>query len=84
MELWEDTSSALVADGSQSEYNKIVRDCDIFLLLAQNKVGQYTAEEFHNAHQQFLETGKPLIFTYFTPPSAIDEEGLGSLSTFLK
>ncbi|MEM9152768.1 MAG: NB-ARC domain-containing protein, partial [Cyanobacteria bacterium P01_F01_bin.3] len=84
LEIWEDTSSALAADGSQSEYNKIVRDCDIFLLLAQNKVGQYTAEEFKNAHQQFLDTGKPLIFTYFKPPSEIDARGLASVAAFLE
>ncbi|MEM9091264.1 MAG: NB-ARC domain-containing protein [Cyanobacteria bacterium P01_F01_bin.53] len=84
LEIWEDTSSALAADGSQSEYNKILRDCDIFLLLAQNKVGQYTVEEFHNAHQQFLETGKPLIFTYFKPPAVVDARGMASVVAFLE
>jgi len=35
--------------GSQSEYNKFVKDADLFVLPAYSKPGLYTDEEFENA-----------------------------------
>ena len=46
LELWEDFLDAMAPGGFQSEYNTALKDCDIFVLLAFNKVGKYTAEEF--------------------------------------
>jgi hypothetical protein len=46
LELWEDFLDAMAPGGLQSEYNTALKDCDIFVLLAFNKVGKYTAEEF--------------------------------------
>jgi hypothetical protein len=71
------------AGGLQSEYNKAIKDCDIFVLLAFNKVGKYTAEEFGSAFGQFSETQKPFIFTYFkTPHTTTNREDLKSLWAF--
>ena len=66
----------------QSEYNKAVKDCDIFVMLVQNKVGKYTAEEFGHAFGQFSATRKPFIFTYFRPPTTTEREDLQSLWRF--
>jgi hypothetical protein len=67
----------------QSEYNKAIKDCDLFVLLAFNKVGKYTAEEFGHAFGQFSETQKPFIFTYFkTPPTTTNREDLQNLWAF--
>ena len=49
----------------QDEYNKAIRQCDLFVMLFYTKVGQYTEEEFETAFGQFKATNKPLIFTYF-------------------
>ena len=49
----------------QDEYNRAIRNCDIFVSLFKTKTGKYTEEEFDVAHQTFQETGKPLIYTYF-------------------
>ncbi|MEN8447099.1 MAG: hypothetical protein ABG776_19035 [Cyanobacteria bacterium J06555_13] len=69
LDKWEDFSDAMSLEGLQGEYNRVVRDCDIFVLLVQNKVGQYTAEEFEQAYKQFAATGKkPLIFTSTLSP----------------
>ncbi|MEM9807413.1 MAG: hypothetical protein AAF959_19285, partial [Cyanobacteria bacterium P01_D01_bin.56] len=62
---WENFLDAMSSTRLQDEYNKAIRDCDIFVSLFKTKTGKYTAEEFDVAHQTFLETGKPLIYTYF-------------------
>ena len=49
----------------QDEYNSAIRTCDIFVMLFFRKVGKYTEEEFVTAYNQFKDTGRPLIFTYF-------------------
>ena len=63
--LWEDFLDAVAQTRLQDEYNKAIRDCDIFVMLFWTKVGQYTDEEFETALAQFKATNKPLIFTYF-------------------
>jgi hypothetical protein len=82
LDVWEDFLDAMVAGGLQSEYNRTIRDCDIFVLLAFNKVGKYTAEEFGHAFGQFTESQKPFIFTYFKPPTTHDRDELKSLWEF--
>lgn len=63
--LWEDFIDAMSHSRLQDEYNKAIKDCDIFIMLFWNKVGKYTEEEFNIAFQQFQLTKKPLVFTYF-------------------
>ncbi|MEO0988510.1 MAG: hypothetical protein AAFY20_23670 [Cyanobacteria bacterium J06639_14] len=83
LDIWEDFLDAMAAGGLQSEYNRVIRNCDLFVLLAYNKVGKYTAEEFEQAFGQFSTTQKPFIFTYFkTPPSTTQREDLQSLWAF--
>jgi len=71
LDIWEDLSARMAADGSQSEYNKKVKAADLFILLAYSKVGMYTGEEFEKAFGQFKATQKPFIFTYFKTPDGI-------------
>ncbi|HIK44261.1 MAG TPA: hypothetical protein IGR64_05155 [Leptolyngbyaceae cyanobacterium M65_K2018_010] len=83
LDIWEDFLDAMAAGGLQSEYNQVIKACDIFVLLAFNKVGQYTAEEFGHAFGQFSATQKPFIFTYFkTPHTTTRREDLQSLWAF--
>ncbi|NEQ51480.1 MAG: hypothetical protein F6K11_15280, partial [Leptolyngbya sp. SIO3F4] len=63
--IWEDFLNAMSKTKSQDEYNKAIETCDVFVLLAYTKVGQYTEEEFLTALETFVDTDKPLIFTYF-------------------
>ena len=63
--IWEDFLDAMSQTRLQDEYNKAIRECDIFVMLFWTKVGQYTEEEFETAFGQFKATNKPLIFTYF-------------------
>jgi small GTP-binding protein len=64
---WENFLDAMSETRLQNEYNKAVRDCDIFVSLFFTKTGKYTEEEFDVAHQQFMDSGgvKPKIFTFF-------------------
>ncbi|MBA2591670.1 MAG: toll/interleukin-1 receptor domain-containing protein [Pseudomonadota bacterium] len=63
--VWEDFLDAVAKTRLQDEYNKAIRECDIFVMLFCTKVGQYTEEEFETAFGQFKATNKPFIFTYF-------------------
>ena len=81
LDVWEDMPARMSLTGSQSEYNKFVKDADLFILLAYSKMGMYTDEEFENAFGQFRSTQKPFIFTYFkTPP----DHAADSLAEFKK
>ncbi len=80
LDIWEDLSAKMGPEGSQAEYNKYVKEADIFVLLVWTKVGMYTAEEFQKAFGQFTSIKKPFIFTYFKDP--IGAETQPSLAEF--
>jgi tetratricopeptide (TPR) repeat protein len=74
LHIWEDLPARMMAGGSQSGYNKYVRESDLFVLLAYSKVGIYTDEEFETAFGAFKDTQKPFIFTYFKSTDGIATE----------
>ena len=41
----------------QDEYNKAVRDCDVFVSLFFTKTGKFTEEEFDMAHRHSRRRG---------------------------
>lgn len=63
--VWEDFLDAVSKTRLQDEYDKAIRECDVFVMLFCTKVGKYTEEEFETAFGQFKATNKPLIYTYF-------------------
>jgi hypothetical protein len=63
--MWEDFLDALSRTRLQDEYNKAIRECDLFVMLFYTKLGKYTEEEFQTAFGQFKVTNKPVIYTYF-------------------
>jgi hypothetical protein len=62
---WEDFLDVVSQTRLQDEYNKAIRECDVFVMLFFTKVGRYTAEEFETAFGQFKASGRPAILTYF-------------------
>jgi hypothetical protein len=62
---WENFLDAMSETRLQDEYNKKVRECDIFVSLFKTKTGKFTEEEFNVAHEAFLTNKKPLIYTFF-------------------
>jgi GTPase SAR1 family protein len=70
----------------QDEYNKAIRDCDVFVSLFFTKAGKYTQEEFDVAYGQFKNSQKPLVYTFFKDAeiklSSTRKEDLKSLWEF--
>ncbi|HFA51570.1 MAG TPA: hypothetical protein ENJ95_21350, partial [Bacteroidetes bacterium] len=79
---WEHFLDAVSHTRMQEEYNVELKKCDIVVCLFFRKAGKYTAEEFETALQQFKETGKPLIYTYFKKD--LNEAAEESLDQFKK
>ncbi len=83
---WEYFLDAMSETRLQDEYNKKVRDCDIFVSLFRTKTGKYTREEFEQAHEAFQAKGAPKILTYFQKftlsSDQINVDGLKSLNEF--
>jgi len=86
--IWENLLDAMSQSLLQDEYNKVIKDCDLFVMLYHTKVGKYTAEEFITAFGNFRQTNRPRIFTYFKTSEIsldnISEEDFLSLKRFQK
>jgi hypothetical protein len=84
--VWEDFLDAMSQTRLQDEYNKAIRECDLFVMLFWTKVCQYTDEEFETAFGQFKSANKPFIFTYFKDAevslAGVNREDLKSLWAF--
>ena len=85
---WENFLDAMSSTRLQDEYNRAIRNCDVFVSLFKTKTGKYTAEEFDVAWQKFQATSKPRIYTYFrkaaVSTSASNRDDLMSLWDFQK
>ena len=85
---WENFLDAMSETRLQDEYNKAIKNCDIFVSLFSTKTGKFTEEEFNTAHQQFKDTDKPFIYTFFKDTminiNNIQESDLLSLMAFRK
>jgi hypothetical protein len=68
--IWEDLTAAYSERGLQGEYNRELRDCDLFVLLFYSRLGPYTGIEFDTALASFLQSGKPRIYLYGREPDA--------------
>jgi hypothetical protein len=62
---WEHFLDAMSETRLQDEYNRAVRECDVFVCLFGTKAGRFTIEEFKVAQEAFTAKGHPLIYTYF-------------------
>jgi hypothetical protein len=84
--VWEDFFDGMSQTRLQDEYDKAVRDSDIFVMLFSTKVGKYTEEEFETAFGQFKATNKPFIFVYFRDTqistATVNERDMMSLFAF--
>jgi TIR domain len=84
--IWEDFLDAVSQTRLQDEYDKAIRDCDLFVMLFSTKVRQYAEEEFETAIGQFKSTNKPFVFTYFKDAeitvSSVNRKDLNTLLDF--
>jgi len=65
LKIWEKESAALSETPSQYEYNRLIENCDLFVMLAWTKVGMYTEEEFDKVLESFKWNGAPETLIYF-------------------
>lgn len=64
LDKWEYLDSSYKNKRKQSEYNELIKKCDIFVVLFHNTVGEYTLEEFNIAIEECRRRNLPL-FIYF-------------------
>jgi len=83
---WENFLDAVSKTRKQDDYNKAIRECDIFVSLFFTRTGKYTEEEFDVALDEFQKKDRPLIFTFFKKGlvdiDSLREEDLKSLRAF--
>src|SRR5688500_128688 len=86
LETWEVFIDAMSPTRLQDEYNKVIKDCDLFLMFFFTKVSKYTEEEFETAFHQFIEKKRPRVYTYFKSKKiefdSLDPEDTKSLWAF--
>lgn len=65
----ENMSRAVSMDGSQANYDRVIRDSKFFFLIAGRRLGKYTEGEFDVALSQFRATKQfPKIYPWFFLP----------------
>lgn len=86
LNVWEDFLDALSPTRLQDEYNRVIRQCDLFVMLFWTRVGRFTDEEFDVAIGTFQARRKPFIFTYYkdapAPGGTTDPAHAASLAAF--
>ncbi len=62
---WEYFIDTISKTRLQDEYNSALSKCDLFVLLAFTKIGEFSKEEFEVAYAHFRHSGAPQILVYF-------------------
>ncbi len=83
MVLWESSIDAMSQTRLQDQYNQVISNSDIFILLLSTKVGKYTTMEFEQAFKEFTANNKPIILTFFKEAEVkISQENSSELMSF--
>jgi internalin A len=83
MELWESFIDAMSQTRLQDQYNQMISNSDIFILLLSTKIGKYTTMEFEQAFKEFKINNKPFILTFFKETKIqISQENSSELMSF--
>lgn len=83
LKRWEYLDSSMGDERKQEEYNKVLRQCDICLVLFWRKFGSYTGEELDVAYQCYKNKQKPeKIYVFFKNPD--DDDVTTELKEFIR
>jgi len=83
LKRWEYLDSSMGDQRKQDEYNDVLRECDICLVLFWRRFGSYTGEELDVAYQCYKDKHKPeKIYVFFKNPD--DEDVTTELKEFIK
>lgn len=83
LKRWEYLDSSMGDQRKQDEYNNVLRECDICLVLFWRRFGSYTGEELDVAYQCYKNKHKPeKIYVFFKNPD--DDDVTTELKEFIK
>ena len=83
LKRWEYLDSSMGDQRKQDEYNNVLRECDICLVLFWRRFGSYTGEELDVAYQCYKNKQKPeKIYVFFKNPD--DDDVTTELKEFIK
>ena len=83
LKRWEYLDSSMGDQRKQDEYNNVLRECDICLVLFWRRFGSYTGEELDVAYQCNKNKQKPeKIYVFFKNPD--DDDVTSELKEFIK
>lgn len=73
LERWEYLDASMSNQRKQDEYNDVLKQCDICMVLFWRKFGSFTGEELDVAYRQMKNGGKPQkIYIFFKNPGGDD------------
>ena len=73
LEKWEYLDASMSGKRKQDEYNDVLHQCDICMVLFWRRFGSYTGEELDVAYKSMLDGGKPQkIYVFFKSPNSED------------
>ena len=71
LEIWEYLDASMTDKRKQDEYNDVLKQCDICIVLFWRKFGCYTGEELDTAYQRMRQKEKPYkIYVFFKNPNS--------------
>jgi tetratricopeptide (TPR) repeat protein len=66
LEKWEYLDSSMSSTRKQDEYNEVLKDCEMCLVIFWRRFGEFTSEEFDTAYQQMASGQNPKkIYVFF-------------------
>ncbi|QVJ81661.1 Tfp pilus assembly protein PilF [Prevotella sp. khp1] len=73
LEKWEYLDASMSGKRKQDEYNDVLHQCDICMVLFWRRFGSYTGEELDVAYKSMLDGGNPQkIYVFFKNPNSED------------
>ena len=73
LEKWEYLDASMSGKRKQDEYNDVLHQCDICMVLFWRRFGSYTGEELDVAYKSMLDGGNPQkIYVFFKSPNSED------------
>ena len=71
LEKWEYLDASMTGMRKQDEYNEVLKQCDICMVLFWRKFGSYTGEELDTAYKRMRQNDKPYkIYVFFKNPNS--------------
>ena len=71
LEKWEYLDASMTGNRKQDEYNEVLKQCDICMVLFWRKFGSFTGEELDTAYNRMKQNEKPhKIYVFFKNPNS--------------